>query len=102
MTQGAPSHMRCLGLHRFHPTNPPEPNTFAGTSGTDQALMINKIVQSMAEAIAGIRDGAVVLIGGFGSMGQPNALIEALVEQGAKDLTVVANNAGVGQSAWRG
>ena len=58
--------------------------------------MINKIVQSMAEAMAGIRDGAVVLIGGFGSIGQPNALIEALIEQGAKDLTVVANNAGVG------
>ena len=37
--------------------------------------MINKIVQSMAEAMAGIRDSAVVLIGGFGSIGQPNALI---------------------------
>jgi len=58
--------------------------------------MINKIVQSMAEAMAGIRDGAVVLIGGFGSIGQPNALIEGLIEQGAKDLTVVANNSGVG------
>jgi hypothetical protein len=58
--------------------------------------MINKIVHSMAEAMVGIRDGAVVLIGGFGTIGQPNALIEALIEQGAKDLTVVANNAGVG------
>jgi 3-oxoadipate CoA-transferase, alpha subunit len=58
--------------------------------------MINKIVQGMAEAMAGVRDGAIVLIGGFGSIGQPNALIEALIEQGAKDLTVVANNAGVG------
>jgi 3-oxoadipate CoA-transferase alpha subunit len=58
--------------------------------------MINKIVQSMAEAMAGIRDGAVVLVGGFGSIGQPNALIEGLIEQGAKDLTVVANNSGVG------
>ncbi len=58
--------------------------------------MINKIVQSMAEAMAGIRDGSVVLIGGFGSIGQPNALIEGLIEQGAKDLTVVANNSGVG------
>ncbi len=58
--------------------------------------MINKIVQSMAEAMAGIRDGAVVLIGGFGSIGQPNALIAGLIEQGAKDLTVVANNSGVG------
>ena len=58
--------------------------------------MINKIVQTMAEAVAGIRDGSLVLIGGFGSIGQPNALIEGLIEQGAKDLTVVANNAGVG------
>jgi 3-oxoadipate CoA-transferase, alpha subunit len=59
--------------------------------------MINKIVQSVAEAMAGIRDGSVVLIGGFGSIGQPNALIDGLIEQGANDLTVVANNAGVGR-----
>ena len=58
--------------------------------------MINKIVQSMAEAMAGVRDGSIVLIGGFGSIGQPNALIAGLIEQGAKDLTVVANNSGVG------
>ena len=58
--------------------------------------MINKIVQTMAEAMADIRDGSVVLIGGFGSIGQPNALIGGLIEQGAKDLTVVANNSGVG------
>jgi 3-oxoadipate CoA-transferase alpha subunit len=58
--------------------------------------VINKIVQTMAEAMAGVRDGAVVLVGGFGSIGQPNALIEGLIEQGAKDLTVVANNSGVG------
>src|SRR4029079_1771617 len=60
--------------------------------------MINKIVHSMAEAMANIRDGAVILVGGFGSIGQPNALIEALIEQGAKDLTVVANNVGVGHA----
>jgi 3-oxoadipate CoA-transferase alpha subunit len=60
--------------------------------------MINKIVQNMAEAMAGIRDDSLVLIGGFGSIGQPNALIEGLIEQGAKDLTVVANNAGVGHN----
>jgi len=58
--------------------------------------MIDKIVHSMTEAMAGIRDGSVVLIGGFGSIGQPNALIAGLIEQGAKDLTVVANNSGVG------
>ena len=59
--------------------------------------MINKIVQTMAEAMAGIRDDAVVLLGGFGSIGQPNALIDGLIEHGAKDLTVVSNNAGVGR-----
>src|ERR1700677_97976 len=58
--------------------------------------MINKIVQNMADALAEIHDGSVVLIGGFGSIGQPNALIDGLIEQGAKELTVVANNAGVG------
>jgi 3-oxoadipate CoA-transferase, alpha subunit len=59
--------------------------------------MINKIVQTMADAMVDIRDGAVVLLGGFGSIGQPNALIDGLIEQGATDLTVVSNNAGVGR-----
>jgi 3-oxoadipate CoA-transferase alpha subunit len=59
--------------------------------------MINKIVQTMAEAMAGIKDGSTVLVGGFGNVGQPNHLIDALCEQGAKDLTVVANNAGTGR-----
>jgi 3-oxoadipate CoA-transferase alpha subunit len=58
--------------------------------------MINKIVQSMADAMAGIKDGSTVLIGGFGAVGQPNHLIDGLIEQGAKDLVAVANNAGVG------
>ncbi len=58
--------------------------------------MINKIVQSMADAMAGIKDGSTVLLAGFGSVGQPNQLIEGLIEQGAKDLTVAANNAGSG------
>src|SRR5215211_5029234 len=62
-----------------------------------EGAMINKFVQTMAEAMAGIRDGSTVLIGGFGSVGQPNALIDGLIEQGAKDLTVVANNPGVGR-----
>lgn len=59
--------------------------------------MINKIVQSMAEAMAGVKDGSTVLIGGFGKVGQPDALIEALIEQGATDLTCVCNNAGTGR-----
>ena len=60
--------------------------------------MINKIVGSMAEAVQGVQDGATILIGGFGAVGQPNALIDGLIEQGAKDLTVACNNAGVGRS----
>lgn len=59
--------------------------------------MIDKIVASMAEAMAGVVDGAVVLVGGFGAVGQPDALIEGLLEQGARDLTIVANNAGGGE-----
>ena len=59
--------------------------------------MINKFVATMAEALDGIQDGSTVLIGGFGAVGQPNALIDGLIEQGAKDLTVVANNAGTGR-----
>jgi 3-oxoadipate CoA-transferase alpha subunit len=56
--------------------------------------MINKIAQSVAGALAGIQDGATVLIGGFGTAGIPNELIDGLIAQGAKDLTVVNNNAG--------
>ncbi|WP_372621505.1 3-oxoacid CoA-transferase subunit A [Falsiroseomonas sp.] len=59
--------------------------------------MINKIVQSLAEALQGVKDGSTVLMGGFGAVGQPDELIEGLLEQGAKDLTVVANNAGAGK-----
>lgn len=60
--------------------------------------MIDKIVRSMAEAMAGIRDGSTVLVGGFGAAGQPAALLDGLIEQGARDLTVVANNAGTGRT----
>jgi 3-oxoadipate CoA-transferase alpha subunit len=58
--------------------------------------MINKIVQDMADAMADIKDGSTVLLAGFGSVGQPNALIDGLIHQGAKELTVACNNAGVG------
>lgn len=60
--------------------------------------MLDKRVASAAEAVAGIEDGSTVLIGGFGAVGQPLALIEALIEQGATDLTVVSNNAGTGRN----
>jgi 3-oxoadipate CoA-transferase alpha subunit len=58
--------------------------------------MINKIAASITEAIGNVADGATVLIGGFGTAGIPNELIEGLIEQGARDLTVVNNNAGNG------
>jgi 3-oxoadipate CoA-transferase alpha subunit len=58
--------------------------------------MINKIADSVAEAIGPVKDGSTILIGGFGTAGIPDALIEGLIEQGGKDLTVVANNAGNG------
>lgn len=58
--------------------------------------MINKIADSVAAALTGIKDGATVLIGGFGTAGIPGELIDGLIEQGARDLTVVNNNAGNG------
>ncbi len=60
--------------------------------------MIDKIVATCAEALADVPDGATVMIGGFGTAGQPNELIDALIEQGAKDLTIVNNNAGNGDA----
>ena len=59
--------------------------------------MINKVVNTVAEALADLRDGSVVLVGGFGDVGQPLFLIDGLIEQGARDLTIVANNAGIGR-----
>ncbi len=60
--------------------------------------MIDKFVRSIAEALDGIRDNSTVLIGGFGPVGHPRALLEGLIEQGAKDLVMVANNAGSGHT----
>jgi 3-oxoadipate CoA-transferase alpha subunit len=59
--------------------------------------MIDKTVSSLEEAVAGIFDGATVMIGGFGAAGQPAELIDALIAHGAKDLTIVNNNAGNGE-----
>lgn len=60
--------------------------------------MIDKIFPSAAEAVSCIHDGATVMIGGFGTAGQPAELIDCLIEHGAKDLTVVNNNAGNGEA----
>lgn len=58
--------------------------------------MIDKRIDSPAAAVADIFDGATVMIGGFGEAGSPIELIHALIDQGAKDLTVVNNNTGSG------
>ncbi|MGW1267268.1 3-oxoacid CoA-transferase subunit A [Streptomyces sp. NPDC002491] len=60
--------------------------------------MIDKTVEDAAAAVSGIRDGATVMIGGFGRAGQPVELIDALIAHGARDLTVVNNNAGNGDT----
>ena len=56
--------------------------------------MINKIAPSIAAALAGVKDGSTVMIGGFGTAGIPNELIDGLIAQGATDLVIVNNNAG--------
>lgn len=58
--------------------------------------MINKTVDSIADALNDIPDGATIMIGGFGTAGTPDLLVEGLIETGAKDLTIVCNNAGTG------
>ncbi len=58
--------------------------------------MIDKRVESVAEAVAGIGDGAIVLVSGFGEAGNPTELVHALIDNGAKELTIVNNNAGNG------
>jgi len=60
--------------------------------------MIQKEVATLREAVADVRDGATVMIGGFGTAGLPNELVGALLEQGAKDLTIINNNAGNGDT----
>ena len=60
--------------------------------------MIDKVVDSVVAALAGVADGATVMIGGFGGAGQPAELIDGLIAQGARDLTIVNNNAGNGET----
>src|SRR5512141_361584 len=54
----------------------------------------NKVVASVAEALAPLRDGMTILVGGFGLSGNPEALIRGVIERGVRDLTLVSNNAG--------
>jgi 3-oxoadipate CoA-transferase alpha subunit len=60
--------------------------------------VINKIFESQQAALADIHDGATIMIGGFGNAGMPAALIDTLIQQGARDLTIVNNNAGNGET----
>ena len=60
--------------------------------------MINKIVASAARAVTDIPDGATIMIGGFGTAGMPSELIDALIAKGSKELTIVNNNAGNGDT----
>ena len=59
---------------------------------------MNKVLASAEEAVERIPDGATIMMGGFGGAGQPNELIDALIAQGARDLTIVNNNAGNGET----
>jgi 3-oxoadipate CoA-transferase alpha subunit len=60
--------------------------------------VINKVVASPAAAVADIKPGATIMVGGFGMAGMPAELVSALIEQGAGDLTIVSNNAGNGDT----
>src|SRR5512135_1985518 len=63
-----------------------------------RSSVVTKVMESLAAAVAGIRDGATVMIGGFGAAGMPAALVDALIAQGAGNLTIVSNNAGNGDT----
>jgi 3-oxoadipate CoA-transferase, alpha subunit len=60
--------------------------------------VIDKVAVSLEAAVTGIRDGATILIGGFGTAGMPSELVAALIAQGARELTIVSNNAGNGDT----
>ncbi len=58
--------------------------------------MIDKRVQSLADSVQGVKDGSIILVGGFGTSGRPNELLAAVLELGTKEITIVANNATIG------
>jgi 3-oxoadipate CoA-transferase, alpha subunit len=65
-------------------------------------MAINKIMTNFEDAVAGVKDGATILVSGFGGAGMPTELLNALRDQGATDLTIVSNNAGVGREGIGG
>jgi 3-oxoadipate CoA-transferase, alpha subunit len=72
--------------------------TFKPIEHHPEHFMIDKILPSPAAALADLRDGATVMIGGFGTAGLPNELIDALIDTGARGLVIVNNNAGNGDT----
>jgi len=80
-------------------TNPKAKSPSPGKASCHAANrdLLNKVYASVRAALHDIPDGATIAIGGFGDAGVPFGLIDALIEQGARDLTIVANNAGSGQ-----
>ena len=65
-------------------------------------MAINKIMNDFETAVSGIKDGSTILVSGFGGAGMPTELLNALRDQGATDLTIVSNNAGVGREGIGG
>ena len=65
-------------------------------------MAINKIMNDFETAVSGVKDGSTILVSGFGGAGMPTELLNALREQGATDLTIVSNNAGVGREGIGG
>ena len=65
-------------------------------------MAINKIMTDFETAVAGVKDGSTILVSGFGGAGMPTELLNALRDQGATDLTIVSNNAGVGREGIGG
>jgi len=60
--------------------------------------VIDKIAASAEDALSEVFDGAAIMIGGFGTAGSPDVLIDQLIEKGARDLTIISNNAGNGET----
>ena len=65
-------------------------------------MAINKIMNDFETAVSGVKDGSTILVSGFGGAGMPTELLNALRDQGATDLTIVSNNAGVGREGIGG
>src|SRR5262249_30397150 len=112
-----PFGIRVIGYRS--PGTPPEPREYTGQSGINpprrgacgklgtmrhddhrtkgrDAVSRAQVLQTPDEAVACVEDGSTVLVGGFGLAGMPFDLIDALIRQGSKDLTIVSNNAGNG------